>query len=111
MKRLRVTALGLVVAVSLVAAAPAAFAEDTWVPGRLALGGAGGWLAEWVAWLLDAAAPAPHGPRAVTAQDGGCLDPDGAPKPCPSGEPAGPGTQGDEGGCIDPGGAPAPCRP
>ncbi len=110
MKRLRLTALGLVVAVSLVAAAPAAFAADTRVPGRLALGGPGGWLAEWVVWLVDVVAPAPRGPRAVTAQDGGCIDPSGAPKPCPTGEaPAGPGAQGDTGGCIDPLGSPAPC--
>jgi hypothetical protein len=109
MKRLRVTALGLMVAVSLVAAAPAAFAEDTWVPGRLALGGPGGWLAEWVAWLVDLVAPAPGGPRAVTAQDGGCIGPDGAPRPCATGEAAGPGGEGDTGGCIGPDGA--PCRP
>lgn len=109
MKRWRVAAFGLVVVVSLVAAAPAAFADETWTPGRLALGGPGGWLAEWVAWLVERVAPAPGGPRAVTAQDGSCIDPGGAPRPCPSGEAAGPGAEGDTGGCIDPSGA--PCRP
>jgi hypothetical protein len=57
MKALRVAALGLVAAVCLLAAAPAAQAEDVITPGRAVVGGPAGWLGElmsrvagWLGW-------------------------------------------------------------
>jgi hypothetical protein len=101
-------ACGLVVVVCLAAAAPALAGErEAGAPGALRLGGAAGWVAGWLAWLIEALAPAPGGPRAVTAEDGSCILPDGKPGPCPSSEnPEGSEVQGDTGGCIGPDGAP-----
>lgn len=120
MKWLRVAALGLAVGLCLLMAAPAGFAEDGTPPvppkplmvgpGGLPGGWLGGWwerVVEWLGWGGDEG-----GPRSMVAADGSCVDPSGAPRPCPTGGvPVGPGTQDDEGSCVDPSGHRTPCAP
>jgi hypothetical protein len=110
MKRLRVTALGLVVGLCVLAAAPAVYAGDGLQPPiPLVVGGPGGWLAgwaeriaEWFGWG-DEQEVRP----AVAAAKGDCsgvIGPDGHCSPPPVMT-----TDGDCSGILDPTGA--PCRP
>ncbi len=109
MKALRVTALGLVVALCLLTPAPAALADEVWRPRAVTVRPGewiAGWLeraAEWLGWERG-------GPRAVTDFESCGIDPDGAPRPCPpGGTPAVPAPVGDESCGLDSDGA--PCRP
>jgi hypothetical protein len=105
MKALRGAALGLVVVLCLLAAAPVALADDGWTP-RAVAGNAGDWIAEWVAriagwfgWGDD------QQPRATSEAAGGdChggLDPNGNRCPAPA-----PIADGDCHGGLDPTGTP-----
>jgi hypothetical protein len=109
MKGLRVTALGLVVGLCLLAAAPAVQAEDTWVPGRLAAADPGDWLGYWMTRLAgwfgwgEEQGQGSSEPRAVWAAHGCGIDPNGNPVPCP---PSSPAPSSDHGCGIDPNGSP-----
>jgi hypothetical protein len=98
MKGLRKVACGLAVAVCLSAATPAAWAEDTWVPGRLVLVERGGWIAGWwerIAGWVGWSGSDDGRLRPVVEHSTCGLDPNGAPKPCPSGASPAPFEDGD----------------
>ena len=106
MKGLRGAALGLVVVLCLLAAAPAAFAEDTWTP-RAVVGNPGDWLAEWAARIAGWFGWGEGQPQAITEAEAGETQGPGAAatrSPAPA-----PVTDGDCSGGLDPTGA--PCRP
>ena len=87
MKGLRVAALGLVVGMCLSAAAPATLAGDLITDPKPLVAGPGGWLGEWlervVGWF--GWGDEEGGLRRVVAATGSCVDPGGAPVPCPPG--------------------------
>ncbi len=124
MKRSRVAALGLIVAVCLLAAAPAARAGVITGDGTALLERPGEWLGRWVAWLAGwigwggEEGQVGGGAGAVIAAHGSCVDPGGNAIPCPPGggdgdddAPVGPAGDGEHGSCVDPGGNRVPCSP
>lgn len=116
MKWLRVAALGLVVGLCVLTAAPAAGACGYVNPvGMCSVFGVRsdrvpGWLARAAAWLGWGEGEGEL--RKVVAGTGSCVDPGGAPKPCPtSGTPPVVYLDSDTGSCVDPGGNTIPCVP
>lgn len=114
MKGLRVAALGLMVVLCLVAAAPVALAGEGRTTRVAAAVGAGDWIAGWMERVAQWLGWEHEGPRAVvdSAAGGDCgagLDPHGTPGSCPTGGPPPPEPEGDCGAGLDPSGA--PCRP
>ncbi len=106
MKALRMAACGLVVAMCLAAAAPAAGAEGAGRPARAAVTSTGEWVAGLIARLLERVGSERGAPRPAVepvGDDGCSIDPDGNPlcNPRPT----------TDSGChIDPSGAPV-CSP
>jgi hypothetical protein len=108
MKACRVTAFGLVMALCLIAVAPAAHAAGGPRPARTTVTGwpgdwAAGWmatLAGWFGWGADEPRPAGQPQPVMAADKGGCTD-GSCPPPLPP-----PTTTGDCSGSTDPSGTP-----
>jgi hypothetical protein len=106
MKVLKTAAWGLVLAVCLGSAVPAASADDTWTPRRSAGAGPAGWVIDILAELARCFGVEQDAPTPVTAAEAGSgchIDPNGN-RIC------GPLPTADDGCHIDPNGAPV-CQP
>jgi hypothetical protein len=104
------TALAGLLAVCALTLAPAAHAGAAAATPRVpALAGDdGGWVPGFLSWLTERARSLGGGLRAIVGASSSCVDPNGAPAPCPTEDtPLVP--QGDGSGCVDPNGAPVPC--